>query len=121
MAPYKGRMKNLGDVYMAIHWPAGVGKSDDYVMYREGSKEYSANRNLDLDNDGVVTRGDTLQRVMSSFDGGGYSKGPSRGPENGALGATVPQVTTSTIDSAPKGPQLGSAPEIGRASCRERV
>ena len=111
LAPYKGRMKNLGDVYMAIHWPAGVGKSDDYVMYREGSKEYAANRSLDLDNDGVVTRGDTLQRVMSSFDGGGYSKGPSRGPENGALGATVPQVTTSTLDSAPKGPQLGSAPE----------
>ena len=114
LAPYKGKMNNLGDVYMAVHWPAGVGKPDSYVMYRKGSKEYAANKNLDLDNDGIVTRGDTLQRVMSSFDGGGYSGGPSRGPENGALGALTPQVTTTPLENGPSAgssvPQLGSAP-----------
>ena len=63
LMPYKGRMKNLGDVYMAIHWPAAVGKSDDYVMYREGSKAYTANKNLDKNKDGVITRKDALVRV----------------------------------------------------------
>lgn len=101
--PYKGKMKNLGDVYMAVHWPAAVGKDDDYVMYKRGSKEYGANKNLDLDNDGVVTRGDTLQRVRSVFGSGGFSEGPSRGPENGAMGGTVPPVTVTPIGSAAEG------------------
>ena len=70
LEPYKGRMKNLGDVYMAIHWPAGVGKDDSYVMYRDGSKEYTANRNLDVSGDGTVTRGEALQRVRQMTGGG---------------------------------------------------
>ena len=70
LEPYKGRMKNLGDVYMAIHWPAGVGKDDSYVMYRDGSKEYTANRNLDVSGDGTVTRGEALQRVRQMQGGG---------------------------------------------------
>lgn len=101
LAPYKGRMKNLGDVYMAIHWPAGVGKSDDYVMYREGSKEYAANKNLDKSGDGVVTRGETLARLRESTSGKG--------------GQQYQQpVTTSELpetNTGPTAPQLGSAPE----------
>lgn len=70
LRPYKGKIKNFGDLYMAIHWPAGVGKSDDYVMYREGSAAYKANSGLDKNGDGTVTRGETLQRVMESTGGG---------------------------------------------------
>lgn len=98
LAPFKGRMKNLGDVYMAVHWPDGVGKGDDYVMYKRGSKEYEVNKNLDLNNDGVVTRGDTLQRVRSVFGKG------SRGPTNGALGAgATPEVTVTELPAGPTG------------------
>ncbi len=70
LKPFKGRMKNLGDLYMAIHWPAGVGKSDDYVMYKAGSREYNGNKNLDINGDGTVTRGETLTRLKSVFKGG---------------------------------------------------
>jgi hypothetical protein len=56
----RGPIRNFGDLYMAIHWPAGVGKSDDYIMYEEGSREYTANRGLDANGDGKVTRGETL-------------------------------------------------------------
>lgn len=70
LRPYKGRIKNFGDLYMAIHWPKGVGKSDDYVMYSQGSKAYEANSGLDKNGDGTVTRGETLQRVMESTGGG---------------------------------------------------
>jgi hypothetical protein len=60
----RGPINNFGDLYMAIHWPAGVGQGDDYVMYREGSDAYTANRGLDSNGDGTVTRGETLARVI---------------------------------------------------------
>jgi hypothetical protein len=63
LEPYAGRIRNFGDLYMAIHWPAGVGQSDDFVMYREGSREYTANRGLDANGDGIVTRGETMAVV----------------------------------------------------------
>jgi len=63
LEPYAGRIRNFGDLYMAIHWPAGVGQDDDFVMYREGSREYTANRGLDANGDGIVTRGETMAVV----------------------------------------------------------
>lgn len=65
LKPYKGRIKNQGDLYMAVHWPAGVGKSDDYVMYRKGSNNYKANSGQDVNKNGTVTRAETLQRLRS--------------------------------------------------------
>lgn len=64
LEPYAGRINNFGDLYMAIHWPAGIGQADDYVMYREGTDAYTANRGLDSNGDGTVTRGETLNRVF---------------------------------------------------------
>jgi hypothetical protein len=63
LEPYAGRIRNFGDLYMAIHWPRGVGQGDDYVMYEEGSREYAANRGLDANGDGTVTRGETMAVV----------------------------------------------------------
>ena len=63
LSRFQGRIKNTGDIYMAVHWPRAVGKSDSYVMYSKGSKNYSANQSLDTNNDGTVTRGEALQRL----------------------------------------------------------
>lgn len=30
---HKGRLKTLGDIYMAILWPRGIGKPDDWVLW----------------------------------------------------------------------------------------
>ncbi len=92
LEPYKGRMKNLGDVYMAIHWPAGVGKDDSYVMYREGSDNYADNRGLDVSGDGTVTRGEALQRVRQSAGSGGQG---AMSPEQ--------RITTTELPPAPEG------------------
>ncbi len=102
LEPYKGRMKNLGDVYMAIHWPAGVGKDDSYVMYRDGSKEYTANRNLDVSGDGTVTRGEALQRVRQMTSGGrGAPITMSELPDAPVSGtAEVSPVSVPTVDVA---------------------
>ena len=96
LKPYKGRMKNLGDVYMAIHWPAAIGKANDYVMYESGSDEYASNQNLDVNGDGTVTRGETLTRLDSVFKGGPTLSG------SGSVATTADaQTEAPTQPSAP--------------------
>jgi hypothetical protein len=70
LAPYKGKIKNFGDVYMAVHWPAAVGKDEAYVMYEKGSKAYEGNKSLDTNGDGTVTRGESIASVLSRTGGG---------------------------------------------------
>lgn len=70
LEPFRGRIKNFGDLYMAIHFPKAVGQSETYVMYKQGSPEYEANSNLDSNGDGTVTRGETIASVISRTGGG---------------------------------------------------
>ncbi len=63
--PYKGRLKNLGDLYMAILWPAGIGKADDWVLWARDTRytTYFQNRGLDANRDGVITRGEAVAKI----------------------------------------------------------
>lgn len=54
---------DFSDLYMAVHWPAAVGKDLDYVMYEEGSKFYKANKPLDINKDGKVTKGEAVSKA----------------------------------------------------------
>lgn len=65
-APFNGRLKNLGDVYMAILWPRGVGKPDSYVVF-DGGIAYRQNAGLDTNKDGDVTRGECLGKVKDKL------------------------------------------------------
>lgn len=60
--PFGGKLNNLGDVYMAILWPKGVGKSDDFVLFDRGVA-YRQNAGLDKNKDGKVTRGECLVKI----------------------------------------------------------
>ena len=62
---YKGKLKNLGDIYMAILWPAGIGKPDDHVLWDTATrpKQYLANKGLDIDKDGDITRSECLKKI----------------------------------------------------------
>ncbi len=66
-APYKGRLRNLGDVYMAILWPGGVGQTDAYVLWEKGSRPttYRQNAGLDANKDGRITRAETVAKVAA--------------------------------------------------------
>lgn len=64
--PFKGRLNNLGDVYMAILWPKGVGQSDSYVLFDRGVA-YRQNAGLDKDKDGKVTRGECLVKIQDKL------------------------------------------------------
>lgn len=60
----------LGDLYLAVFWPAGVGKPDNYVIAREtdrgfSGKVYAQNKGLDVTKDGILTAGDTRRAVQA--------------------------------------------------------
>ncbi|WP_298689091.1 transglycosylase SLT domain-containing protein [uncultured Sphingomonas sp.] len=71
--PWRGRMHNLGDVYMPILWPDAVGKPDSYVMFSEGDAHparYLQNRGLDADHSGRITRGEVCAAVAAKLAAG---------------------------------------------------
>ena len=63
--PYAGRLNNLGDLYMAILWPKGVGKPDYYVLFDRSKtpNTFRQNAGLDVNKDGLVTRAECLVKV----------------------------------------------------------
>lgn len=63
--PYAGRLNNLGDVYMAILWPKGVGQPDHFVLFdrAKAPTTFRQNAGLDVNHDGLVTRAECLVKV----------------------------------------------------------
>lgn len=61
--PYKGRIKDLGDLYLAILWPRGIGKDGAYVLWSKESHPttYSQNAGLDRNQDGTITRAEAVE------------------------------------------------------------
>lgn len=70
--PYKGRMHNLGDLYMAILWPAGIGKPDHWPLWERQSRPttYRQNSGLDVNKDGTITRGEALTKIQQKLERG---------------------------------------------------
>jgi hypothetical protein len=54
--PFRGRLGSLADVYMAILWPPGVGQPDNFPVFKDKHAAYAANKGLDVNHDGVVTK-----------------------------------------------------------------
>jgi len=115
LEPYKGKMNNFGDVYMAIHWPKAIGKDETYVMYKAGSPEYNANKNLDTNGDGTVTRGETIASVISRT-GGGMMTTPNTGSGPTVSTSRDRQDTTLAVpaDILAAGERLSMPPGQGR-------
>jgi hypothetical protein len=62
---YAGRLHNLGDVYMAILWPKGIGQPDSYVLFDKSRTPttFRQNAGLDVNHNGAVTRGECLVKI----------------------------------------------------------
>jgi hypothetical protein len=61
--PFKGHLGSLSDCYMAILWPEAVGKPDDYPVFQDKRSAYAANKALDVNHDGVVTKAECVAFV----------------------------------------------------------
>ena len=72
--PSKGRLNNLDDVYMAILWPAAIGRTSEYVLFDRADvkhpKRYMQNRGLDWNKDGKVTKAEAAAKVRAKLEQG---------------------------------------------------
>lgn len=70
--PYRGKLKTLGDLYMAILWPKGVGKDDSYVLWDRTTRPttYRQNSGIDINRDGVITKAEATAKVRAKLDKG---------------------------------------------------
>lgn len=65
--PFKGKLKTLEDTYMAILWPAAVGKPNDYVLFdnsNPANRAYAQNAGLDFNKDGKITKAEAAKKVV---------------------------------------------------------
>lgn len=68
LLPYKGKMKSMTDVYLAVFFPAAIGKSDDWVLQTKNlSAKKIADQNpiFDLNDDGQITKGEVTSYLKS--------------------------------------------------------
>lgn len=98
--PFRGRVGNLADCYMAILWPAAVGRPDDYVVFSSGRAAYAANRALDIDKDGGITKRECCAYVDRMLSEGlrqgnvhmeAHTDATALEPENDPVVVTKPQ------------------------------
>jgi hypothetical protein len=61
--PVERRLTNLEDMYMAILWPKAVGQTISYVLWKLGAQAYAANKALDWNRDGKITKKEATKRV----------------------------------------------------------
>ena len=64
----------LSDLYMAVLFPAAVGRGENYVLFGQGAmsgyqgRAYDQNRGLDTNNDGSITKAEASSKVFSYRD-----------------------------------------------------
>jgi len=72
--PYRGKMKNLADVYLAVFFPAAIGKPNSYVLKTSKlSAGLIAKQNpvFDTNKDGTITKGEILAIVNKKAEKAG--------------------------------------------------
>jgi len=72
--PYKS-LETIEDVYMAILWPAAIGKANSWALFTKPSAQYERNSGLDTDQDGCVTKEEAAAIVRAKLfkgRGAGY-------------------------------------------------
>jgi len=73
--PYKKSLETIEDLYMAILWPAAIGKANSWVLFSKPSAQYDRNSGLDTDKDGHVTKEEAAAMVRAKLlkgRGAGY-------------------------------------------------
>jgi hypothetical protein len=70
LQPFKNKMHSLSDLYMAILFPIGVGKPESFILFSKPSIQYQQNVGLDVNHDGVITKGEAASKVQAELDKG---------------------------------------------------
>lgn len=67
--PYKGRLKTLSDVYMAILWPKAIGRPESYALWDKASMPttFRQNSGLDVNRNGIITKAEAAGKVQEKL------------------------------------------------------
>lgn len=65
LTPYKGKMNTVEDAYMAVLWPAAVGRGPDHNLFSSPSIQYRQNAGLDSNGNGHVTAREAAAKVRA--------------------------------------------------------
>lgn len=68
LKPFKGRIKSLEDLYMAVLYPKAIGKDSDFALFKKGTTAYWQNKGLDLNRDGVITKLEAASKVKGAVE-----------------------------------------------------
>ena len=65
--PYKGKLGSLADLYMAILWPAAVGKPMEHILWSQKDRPttYRQNAGLDANKDGIITKAECSAKLYA--------------------------------------------------------
>jgi hypothetical protein len=72
---FKGKIRSLEDLYMAILYPVAVGESNEYVLFQSPSTAYDQNKGLDSNMDGVITKYEATAAVRGALKRGASYQG----------------------------------------------
>jgi hypothetical protein len=65
--PYRNMLETIEDVYMAILWPAAIGKANSWVLFSKPSAQYDRNSGLDTNKIGHVTKQEAAAMVKAKL------------------------------------------------------
>ncbi|MGF1687474.1 transglycosylase SLT domain-containing protein [Photobacterium japonica] len=68
--PYRKKIKSLEDVYMAILYPAAIGRPASHALFKKGTIAYKQNSGLDKNKDGNVTLREISSKVTQKYHKG---------------------------------------------------
>jgi hypothetical protein len=111
--PYAGKLNELDDVYMAILWPKAVGKLLTYPLFSADdteSKAYVQNKGLDVNADGVVTKGEATAYVQKLLNEGLQPRNWLETDWESGVGTPISPTPIPTPPAAPKPPQTPDLP-----------
>lgn len=96
LSPFKNRMNTVEDAYMAVLFPAAIGKGQDHVIFKKGNKAYDQNRGLDINDDGAITVGEAADKVRARL--GAAPTGTGEILRRGVKGPEVEKLQSELID-----------------------
>lgn len=107
-ASFAHRLPTVEDCYMAILWPAAVGLPNDAPLFSKddaNAKAYFANKGLDLNQDGTVTKAEASARVVQLLADG--LSAPNASADDSVAAVPTPDVA-AVSPVAPGGKPMGT-------------
>jgi len=69
---FSAKLNGIYDLYACVLWPRAIGKEKSYVLFSttQNKKAYKANKGLDANDDGAVTKAEAASKVISHLEEG---------------------------------------------------